>query len=428
MRVLVLGGYGLIGRYVVAALAAAGHEVIGAGRDIRAARRRYPFARWECADLTRFGERDWAPQLAEVDAVVNCAGVLQGAPDKLEAVHVSGLRALARAAKAAGVQRFVHVSAVGVGSSPGGFGRTKHAGEGVVMEDAPGWTILRPGLVLAPAAYGGSALLRGLAGFPLVTPCAWPQSPVQVVSAEDLADTVVAALQGDAWTGVALDLVCAEVYPLRDILARLRAWLGLPPAPIVAVPAGLAMLTARVADGLAFLGWRSPLRSTTLAQLRHGVRGDAAPADVFGRSRIRTLDQILAASPAGVQERWFAQLYFLKPLGLAVLAVFWAASGLLGLARASQAAAILAPAGLGHAAALALACGGATVDLALAASVCHRRAAPWALLGMVAVSLAYLAGATLWRPELWLDPLGPLPKVVPAMALALVLAGMMEER
>ncbi len=31
------------------------------------------------------------------------------------------------------------------------------------------WIILRPGLVFRPTAFGGTAMLRGLAGFPLVT-------------------------------------------------------------------------------------------------------------------------------------------------------------------------------------------------------------------------------------------------------------------
>ena len=41
---------------------------------------------------------------------------------------------------------------------------------------------------------------------------------------------------------------------------------------------------------------------------------------------------------------------------------------------------------------------------------------------------AYLLGATLWRPDLWIDPLGPLIKVVPAMMLALVMLAIIDER
>jgi uncharacterized protein YbjT (DUF2867 family) len=123
---------------VVAALAAADHEVIGAGRNVQAAKRQYPFTRWESADLAHFAEDDWAPLLAGVDAVVNCAGALQDSPeDNLEAVHVSGLRVLAGAARSAGMGRFVHVSAVGVSRSQSAFGRTKYAGESVVRDNAP---------------------------------------------------------------------------------------------------------------------------------------------------------------------------------------------------------------------------------------------------------------------------------------------------
>lgn len=47
---------------------------------------------------------------------------------------------------------------------------------------------------------------------------------------------------------------------------------------------------------------------------------------------------------------------------------------------------------------------------------------------MVAITAAYLAGATVWRPDLWADPLGPLVKVVPAALLAVVALAMLEER
>ena len=47
---------------------------------------------------------------------------------------------------------------------------------------------------------------------------------------------------------------------------------------------------------------------------------------------------------------------------------------------------------------------------------------------MVALSALYLLGATILTPALWIDPLGPLVKVVPGMALALVALAIMDER
>ena len=54
--------------------------------------------------------------------------------------------------------------------------------------------ILRPGLVLAPAVYGGTAMLRGLAGVPLLSPVDRRASARQVVSVDDLAETVALCL------------------------------------------------------------------------------------------------------------------------------------------------------------------------------------------------------------------------------------------
>jgi len=42
MKVLVLGGYGLIGEAVLGRLIEDGHDLVGLGRDIRDARRRKP--------------------------------------------------------------------------------------------------------------------------------------------------------------------------------------------------------------------------------------------------------------------------------------------------------------------------------------------------------------------------------------------------
>ncbi|WP_370877852.1 NAD-dependent epimerase/dehydratase family protein [Xanthobacter agilis] len=80
MRIAIIGAYGLIGSYVSARLAADGHVVIGVGRDIDAARRRFPALEWKRADMAKASVADWAVVLAETEAVINCAGALQDGP------------------------------------------------------------------------------------------------------------------------------------------------------------------------------------------------------------------------------------------------------------------------------------------------------------------------------------------------------------
>lgn len=428
MRVLVIGGYGLIGAGIVAHLRAAGHAVAGAGRTVTAAARRQPAVTWHRIDMASASAAEWAAALAGCEAVVNCAGALQGSPaDSLAAVHVDGLRRLLDACRAAGIRRFVQISAAGVAASPGAFGATKREAEVVLVESGLDWLILRPGLVLAPVAFGGSALLRALAAFPLAIPAIHADRVVQVVGVDSVAEAVALALRPGAPSRLAIDLVAEEATTLGDILRALRGWLGLAPAPLVAVPGWLVRAGAGLADAVACLGWRSPMRGTAVAQLAAGVRGDAADARLLGL-RIPGLGDWLARHPAGVQEAWFARLFLLKPLVLGTLAGFWLASGLVGLAQFDRAAAVLAPAGFSPALARASVWLGSAADIAVGLMACHRRTARLGLLGMVAITGAYLAGATLWRPDLWADPLGPLVKVVPAAMLALVALAVLEER
>lgn len=429
MRTLVVGAYGLIGSYVTARLLADGHTVVGVGRDIAAARRRLPSAEWIALDLRAALVQDWIDALAGVEAVVNCAGALQDSPrDDLAAVHVEGVRRLLEACAAIGVRRFVHVSAAGMASGRGAaFNDTKLAGEAVVAASSLEWLILRPGLVLAPAAYGGTALLRGLAGFPGVIPAAYADSVVQVVSAEDVALAVAQGLAPGAPSRTHADVLHPDRIALGEILRSLRCWLGFPPAPILNIPASLAGLTARLSDGLALLGWRSPMRTTALAQLRAGVEGGGTGAAVLG-VQPKSLAQMLEAWPSSVQERWFARAYFLKPAMLATLAGFWALSGVIGLLRQDTAASVLTSAGVTEDLARIAVIGGSFVDIALGLAVAVRRWARPALLGMLAVSAGYMAVGGVLRPDLWLDPLGPFLKTLPAALLAVAALALLDER
>ena len=68
------------------------------------------------------------------------------------------------------------------------------------------------------------------------------------------------------------------------------------------------------------------------------------------------------------------------------------------------------------------------IHIALGAAVLVRPLSRRALLGMLFVSLAYLAGGTVLEPALWLDPLGPLVKVLPSLLLTLAALAILDER
>lgn len=430
-RVLVLGAYGMIGRAVTWRLLEQGHQVKGMGRDIREARRAFPGLDWYVHDIAHMTmPSDWLPYLRDVDVVVNAAGALQDGPrDDLTAVHATAVAALAEACATHGTT-LVQISAAGVAPDASThFYRSKAAGDAAVQASGARHWILRPGLVLSDTAYGGTALLRMLAAVPLVQPLALADAPVQTIGIADLARAVGDCIAGRIAPGTVADLVEDTPHPLSEIVAEMRAWLGFRPArATLAAPRWMLRLTARVADALGRLGWRSPLRSAAMATLEDGVLGGPAPWRAAGGGGIAPLHDTLAAMPARSEDRLAARIRLAMPMTVAVLALFWALSGVIGLIQLRDSAAILTQAGWPLWAGQFSVAGWAIVDIVLAVGLLWRPTARRAALGMVAVSLGYLALGTLLTSALWADPLGPLLKIVPGAMLALVAVPMLESR
>ncbi|MGE0034306.1 MAG: SDR family oxidoreductase [Xanthobacteraceae bacterium] len=432
MRVLITGAYGLIGSACTARLSRDDHAVVGVGREVSAARRSFPDVRWIAADVARLDTpAAWRPLLADIDAVVNCVGVLQdGIRDSTRDIHVTATCALFDACAEAGIRRVVHVSAVGAApDGPSAFSHTKAQAEAHLATLDLDWVILRPALVISPIAYGGTAMLRGLAGIPLLTPVIAPDAPIQVVSAHDVAETVAFALGPAAPGRVTWDLAHPQTHRLAEIVVAIRQWLGWPSGPLVALPDAITRLMSFAADVLGWLGWRSPARSTAVAQLTAGVVGEPLSWIAATGIKPQSLRDILAAHPAGVQERWFARLYLLKPVAILVLALFWFATGViaLGPGRASSLAHLHA-AGVHAPLDQIILIGGAIFDIVLGFLLLVRRAARMVLITMLAVTPFYVLTGTLLAPELWADPLGPLTKIGPLMIATLFTLAILDER
>jgi uncharacterized protein YbjT (DUF2867 family) len=432
MQILVLGAYGLIGSEIVRALRERGHGLVALGRSA-AQRDRLPAdVGWVNADLAQMQKAEqWESILRGIDIVVNAAGALQdGSRDDLEAIHHLCIAAMVSACKESGVQRIVQISAPGAKrTARTEFLRSKSRGDDAIRRGAIEWVILRPGLVLAPNAYGGSALLRMAAALPWAEVAVMPESRIQTVSIDDVAECVLAAVDERVESGSDIEVLEIDSHSLAEVIRAVREWLGFPPAKLYLVaPRWLVYMAARLADGMALFGWRSPLRTTAIMSLEDGVMGDARGASVLLGRDPHALHQTLGALPSTLQERWFARLYLAMPMAVATLAAFWIVSGVVGLIRVAPAAAIIPSGAASPSMASMAVIAFSFVDIALGVSVLFRRAARRACGAMIIVSFFYLLGATVLTPALWLDPLGPLVKVLPGIALAWVAMAVLEER
>jgi len=427
-KAYVLGGYGFIGQACMRALDAAGYDVVGIGRSAAAAQARG--GNWVILDIARTSADVWAATLADADIVVNASGALQdGAKDNLASIHEHAIAAIAQALHERNTV-FLQISAAGaMVDASTEFMRSKARGDAILMESDLSWIVLRPVLVLGPEAYGGTALLRATAATPMIGMLAMPEARIQTIHVDDLADAVVQLASGELGTGIVADLGEENEQSLRELTEKMRRWLGYRPWRwTFDVPPRLLKPVSRIADWLGWLGWRAPLRSNAMLALRDGVTGDAATWVKLGGAPIRSLDQTLAALPATAQERVFARAYFLLPLAIATLSLFWIASGVIGVLYANSAKAVLSERGVSDQMASLAVFGGAGLDVLLGLAILWRRVTRMAAGGMIVLALGYLGAATLVTPDLWLDPLGPMVKVLPSIVLALFPLLLLERR
>lgn len=435
--IAVLGASGLIGSALAEGLAREGFPVAAVARRFTPAQAALfgPQAlTCSLADLTA-AELGGMLRRCGADVVVNCLGVLQDGPrGSTSDIHEGFVGRLVEATRMQDKPvLLVHVSVPGRDEDDAtAFARTKRAGERLVAASGLPFVVLRPGFVVAPAAYGGSALIRALAACPVALPEAMGARPFAAVSVEDITRTVslvarrFAAGERD-WAAV-WDLCEREPGTVATVVEAFRVRFG-GPSPWFRLPEWLLWAGAWTGDVAARLGWSPPVRTTALREMMRGVEGrpDAWGA-ATGLAPAR-LVEALARVPASVQERWFARLFLMKPVILAELALFWIVSGLIALTVAFRpASAILAAHGVPPRLADAATAITSLADIAVGLAIAIRRSCRAGLLAGIALSLLYMAGAAVLTPEIWADPLGALVKTGPAIVLMAVALALLDDR
>lgn len=435
--IAILGASGLIGQAVADDLARRGFAIAAVARRFTRGQRdafgddvvERPFVSLGADELAEFVSS------LNADVVVNCVGVLQdGARGRAKDVHAGFVARLVEAIEAANhPMLLVHLSIPGrEDEDKTEFSRTKRDAERLIAASRAPHVILRPGFVIAPSAYGGSALIRALAALPFQLSAALGGRPFAVSAVADISATIatVAARwrNGDANWRARWDVMERHPSTVSGVVEAFRLRCG-GPRPLLALPGWLLDFGAGCSDFSGSLGWSPPVRSTALAEMRRGVTGDPEPWIAATGIEPASLEAALAGLPLSIQERWFARLFLCKPLAIGALALFWIVSGLVGLTVGfDDAASLLSRHGLSGWLARGFVGATSILDIAIGVTIGFRRTCGAGLIAGIATSLAYLAGATVMTPELWADPLGPLVKIGPVVVLMLVALAILDDR
>jgi NADH dehydrogenase len=229
--VTVFGGSGFVGRHAVRALAQRGYRIRAASRRPDLAGHLQPMGGVGQIHAVQANLRypeSVARACEGADAVVNLVAVLASSGrQNFDALHVEGARAVARAAREAGVRMLVHISAIGADpASPGEYGRSRAAGEAAVRKEFPGAVILRPSIVFGPEDEFFNRFAAMARQAPLLPLIGGGRTRFQPVYVGDVAQAIAAAVEGKATPGAVYELGGPEVVTFRQALERTQTWAG----------------------------------------------------------------------------------------------------------------------------------------------------------------------------------------------------------
>jgi uncharacterized protein YbjT (DUF2867 family) len=257
-RVLLTGASGFVGKAVLGAL-------VERGRAVNALVHRRPVEPVERADVREVrGELADGEALRKAaegcDAAIHLVGIIAERPGRgvtFERVHVEGTTSVLSACAAAGIRRYVHMSALGTRPDAASeYHRTKWRAEQLVRASGLDWTIIRPSMIHGP----GGELMRMVAGW------ARRQAPpylfmpyfgrgllglggagqLQPVYVMDVARALVEALDKPRTIGRTYELGGSERLSWPEFYrAGARAIVGRQ-RPVLPMPAWLASTIARV--------------------------------------------------------------------------------------------------------------------------------------------------------------------------------------
>jgi uncharacterized protein YbjT (DUF2867 family) len=263
--VTIYGGSGFLGRHVVRAIARTGARMRIAVRRPELAGHLQPLGGVGQIVPVQANVRFPDSLLAaaeDADAVVNLVGILfASGKQTFKTVQDEGARHVAEAAKAVGARTLVHVSAIGAdANSPSVYARSKAAGEAAVKDTYPGAVIFRPSVVFGPEDefFNRFAALARIS--PVLPLIGGGHTKFQPVFVGDVAQAVVAALEGRASQSAPYELGGPQVMTMREVMERVLAY-SMRSRPLVPVPFWFAKLQG------AFLQWL-PKPPLTVDQVR----------------------------------------------------------------------------------------------------------------------------------------------------------------
>lgn len=426
MRILITGANGFIAREIIARLAISGHEIVLCVRDKFL--ENIPHSRIFKADFRKAIHPEyWLPHLKDIDIVINCVGVFQTTQEKtMWNIHFEAPKALFQACAQQGIKKVIQISALGIDKVDVPYATSKLAADEFLQTFNVPSTIIRPGLVYGKGAYGGTSLFRGFCGLPFIIPLPGRATQLQQpIHIDDLTSIVEKSL-----TLPGKQIICAvgqEKLTVKNVLIKLRAWLGFKKNYPISIPDIFIALGAKLGNFIP----NSPLSETGIKMMAvDNMATQLEEENLHDLTQIkpRSFSEGLNGMVSSVQDRWHARLYFLRPLLRLSIAFIWIGSGIFSLVSSASSFDLMSqlkiPVSLQSMTLYSL----CTLDILLGlATLFNYRLL---LIGSLQCFfiLLYTIILSFLVPMYWLQPLAPIAKNIPLLVSTFIMMALESER
>lgn len=290
MKVAVTGGTGFVGSHVVSALLEQGYQVRLLARKPQSLR---PGMESVLGSMEKY---DSLLELVEgCDAVVHLVGIIREFPPAItyEALHTQATLSMLKAAREKGVNRFIHMSALGSApDSRSAYHRTKFVAEKAVQESGLDYTIFKPSVIFGPRDEFINLLLSFLK-LPAIPVIGDGKYQLQPVAVDNIAQAFARCIESPAARGRTYEVGGPRRYTYDELLDALAALRGKGKPLKVHQPVSLVDFSARLFGRFPFF----PISSDQLHMLLKG--STTSETAVFDDLNI---------TPCSLEEK-FAQYY-----------------------------------------------------------------------------------------------------------------------
>jgi nucleoside-diphosphate-sugar epimerase len=432
MNILITGASGFIGAQIVTELMAAGHNITCCARNTSFLKNLFPNATIISCDFIKDTSAEaWIPRLKDIDIVVNCVGILYHPNQNITwAVHYDTPRALFAACVQAGIKKIIQISALGVDKSSVPYAKSKKAADDYLLTLPISAFILRPSLVYGARSYGGTSLFRGLASLPGIIPVPGKgNQEFQPIHIQDLAKSIVNLIEKPLDQSMILNAVGPEKITLKEVLIKLRAWLGFSKAKLLFVPLQFIKIGS-------LLGSLIPYSAMNMTSYKMLIKNNVATEEETKKFHQligfipRSFPAGLYSQPSAVQDRWHARLYFLKPLLQLSIAFIWIFSAVCSIFFYPKTASyqLLAHIGITSFWQPLFLYGASAVDALLGAAMFRHSQIKKVCLLQILVIIIYSTIITWKLPHLWLEPFAPIAKNIPLIVATFIFLAMESDR